>query len=376
MKPRELYDVMNRQTTWIVDGILVTPSRLVRGSLAVHDGRIVEIRRSASPLSGKLVDAKGQYVAPGFIDLHIWGEPKHVSAREAASGMTSFLHAVGPEPPELLINRLFQLERQQAQCRGAACLGIHLEGPFLNPLRAGALASRWLRPPTGRELHQLLAHADGKLRLLTVAPELPGGLETIDQTARRGIAVSLGHTEADASITQQAVGFGASLVTHAFNGMRSFHHRDPGIVGEMLTDDRLSAMAILDGIHIAPSAFRLLARCKGPGRIILATDSVRHYRERWQARLIKGTYRLKSGTLAGSRLTMIQAVHNAVAFGRLSLPEAVRMSSLNPAHAIGEEKRLGSLAVGKQADLVVFDDRFRVSLTFVNGRLVYRRGTL
>ena len=137
---------MRNDTAWIVNGILVMPSRLVRGSLAVRDGRIVEIRRSASPRSGKRVDAKGQYVAPGFIDLHIWGEPKHVSARETASGMTSFLHAVGPEPPELLMNRLFQLERQQAQRRGAACLGIHLEGPFLNPLRAGALASRWLRP--------------------------------------------------------------------------------------------------------------------------------------------------------------------------------------------------------------------------------------
>ena len=367
---------MRNNTTWIVNGILVTPSRLVRGSLAVRDGRIVEIRRGASPRRGKRIDVKGQHASPGFIDLHIWGEPKQVSARETASGTTSFLHAVGPEPPELLIARLFQLERQQAQCRGAACLGIHLEGPFLNPLRAGALASRWLRPPTVRELHQLFERAEGTLRLLTVAPELPGGLETIHRAARQGIAVSLGHTEADASITQQAVGFGASLVTHAFNGMRSFHHREPGIVGEMLTDDRLSAMAILDGVHIAPSAFRLLIRCKGPERVILATDSVRHSRERWQARLIKGTYRLKSGTLAGSRLTLIQAVQNAVAFGRLSLPDAVRLASFNPARAIGEEQRLGSLEVGKQADLVVFDDRFRVSTTFVNGHLVYRRGAL
>ena len=143
---------MRNETTWIVNGTLVTPSRLVRGSLAVRDGRIVEVRKGAAVKSGKRIAVIGQHVAPGFIDLHIWGEPKQVSAREAASGTTSFLHAVGPEPPQLLINRLFQLERQQAQCRGATCLGVHLEGPFLNPLRAGALASRWLRPPTVREL--------------------------------------------------------------------------------------------------------------------------------------------------------------------------------------------------------------------------------
>jgi N-acetylglucosamine-6-phosphate deacetylase len=351
----------------------VTLRGLVQGSVAFRDGRIVEVRRSASARGCKRLDAKGQYVAPGLIDLHIWGEPKRVSVQEVKTGTTAFLHAIGPESPQGLIGRLLQIEQQQVQCRGAACLGVHLEGPFLNPLRAGALASRWLRPPTRRELHQLLEHADGKLRLLTLAPEMPGGLETVDRFARRGIAVSLGHTDANAALAQQAVELGAHLVTHAFNGMRAFHHRDPGLVGEALTNDRVSAMAILDGVHIDPYAFRLLVKCKGAERVILTTDSIRHHHEEWGARLVGGTYRLQSGTMAGSRLTMMQAVQNAVAFERISLPEAVRMASLNPARAIGEEKRRGSIEVGKSADLVVFDDQFHVSMSLVNGKVVYRR---
>lgn len=363
---------MTKQTTWLVNATLVTPARLVRGSVAFRDGRIVEVSKGASGRSGKRIDVKGQYVAPGLIDLHIWGEPQQVARAEARHGTTAFLHAIGPEPPELLANRMVQFNGTPV-VGGARCLGVHLEGPFLNPLRAGALASRWLRPPTSRELRQLYAYSQGCLKLITLAPEIPRGLESIRWCARHGILVALGHSDANATITQKAVKAGARLVTHVFNGMRPLHHRDPGLLGEVLTDDRLAATVILDGVHVDPVAFQMLLRCKGPGGIVLVTDSIRHHHRIWNARLSGGAYRLKSGTIAGSRLTLIGAVRNAVKFGKLSLAEAVQMASLNPARVIGEDKRLGSIEVGKYADLIVFDERFRVSMTIVNGRLVYSR---
>lgn len=363
---------MPSQVAWLVNATLVTPTRTVRGSIGFHDGRIVEVRRSASVRGGKRLDAKGQYVAPGLIDLHIWGEPQRVAREEVRVGTTAFLHAVGPESPERLVNRLTQLDAAPV-INGARCLGVHLEGPFLNPLRAGALASRWLRPPTSRELRQLHLYGQRHLKLMTLAPEIPRGLQAIRWCERHGIVVALGHSDANGSTAQRAVAAGARLVTHVFNGMRPLHHRDPGLLGEVLTDDRLTATVILDGIHVDPVAFQMLLRCKGPQGIVLVTDSIRYHHRAWGARLAGGAYRLASGTIAGSRLTLIGAVRNAMAFGKLSLVDAIRMASLNPARAIGEDTRLGSIEVGKHADLVVFDDHFRVSMTLINGRPVYSR---
>lgn len=360
------------QLTWLVNARLVTPTRVMRGSVGVRDGRIVEVRRGSSARSGSRIDVKGRYAAPGLIDLHIWGEPQQVAREEARAGTTAFLHAIGPASPEHLVNHLVQFHGGP-MAGGARCLGIHLEGPFLNPLRAGALASRWLRPPTSRELRQLRAFSFERLKLMTLAPEIPRGLQAIRWCARHGIVVALGHSDADGEMAQRAVAAGARLVTHVFNGMRPLHHRDPGLLGEVLTDDRLTATIILDGVHVDPVAFRMLLRCKGPQGIVLVTDSIRHYHRVWGAKLAGGAYRLKGGTIAGSRLTLLGAVRNAMAFGKLSLVEAIRMASLNPARVIGEDRRLGSLEVGKLADLVVFDEHFRVSMTLVNGHFVYRR---
>jgi N-acetylglucosamine-6-phosphate deacetylase len=358
-------------TTWVTGGTLVTPRGLVRGALGFRNGRIASV--GGKPARGDArIDVRGRYVAPGLIDLHIWGEPQRVARDIVRTGTTAFLHAIGPEPPEMLANRLVQFNGVPV-VGGARCLGIHLEGPFLNPLRAGALASRWLRPPTSRELRQLHACSQGRLRLITLAPEIPRGLESIRWCARHGIVVALGHSDADGAIAQRAAKAGARVVTHVFNGMRPLHHRDPGLLGEVLTDDRLTATVILDGVHVHPVAFQMLLRCKGPQGIVLVTDSIRHHHRTWEARLSGGAYRLKSGTIAGSRLTLIGAVRNAVKFGKVSLAEAVQMASLNPTRVLGESDRLGSLEVGKQADLVVFDEQFRVSMTFVNGKIVYRR---
>jgi len=366
---------------WLSNGALITPAGLRRGALGIRDGRLVEIRRQV-PRHANAVNVRGRYIAPGLIDLHIWGDPKHVATHEARSGTTSFLITIGPEPPELLVNHLVRLEGQQED-RGARCLGIHLEGPFLNPLRAGALASRWLRPPTSPELRQLVRHASDQLKLVTIAPEIPRGVESIRWFARHRVVVSLGHSDASAAVTLRAIKAGARSVTHVFNGMRPLHHRDPGLLGEVLTDDRLMAMVILDGIHVDPVAFQLLLRCKGPRGIVLVTDSVRHKalpatRGTGQAgarpKAGRGAFYTGRGILAGSRLTMIRAVRNAVVFGKISLLDAVHMASFNPARLLGLGRDLGSLEVGKRADLVVFDKQFRVVMTLVDGKIVYQRG--
>ena len=360
---------MSDRVTWIANGNLITPRGTIRGAAGIQGGRIVDLRPRPAAGSAR-INVRGAYIAPGLIDLHIWGDPSRVAREEVRYGTTGFLTAIGPEPPELLVNRLVRLERLP-EGRGARCLGVHLEGPFLNPIRAGALASRWLRPPTSREVRQLVRAAGERLRLVTLAPEIPRGLQAVRWLTRHQIVVAIGHSDADAEMTQRAIQAGARAVTHVYNGMRPLHHRDPGLLGEVLTEDRLMAMAIVDGVHVDPVAFQLLMRCKGPDQVILVTDSIRHQAQRPPSS--GGAYYARPGVLAGSRLTMIGAVRNAVRFGRLSVEEAVRMASLNPARLLGRDQQLGSLTVGKQADVVVFNQRFQVTMTFMNGALVYQR---
>ena len=234
---------------------------------------------------------------------------------------------------------------------------------------------RWMRAPTSAEFRQLQPMA-ASIKLLTLAPELPGAFHAIQWCRRQGIAVSLGHTDADARTASLAFQAGAGLVTHVFNGMRPFHHREPGLLGAALLDRRVMAMVILDGAHVGQAAFELLLRCKGPKSIVLVSDSIRYQDPRPKVTERGGVFRTARGVLAGSGLTMIEAVRNAVKFAKISLLDAVQMASLNPARALGLDPVLGSLDIGKLADLVVFDRDFRITMTIVNGQLVYQRTAL
>lgn len=239
-----------------------------------------------------------------------------------------------------------------------------------------------MRRPAAAELSRLARAAGGRVRLLTLAPELRGAAEAIRWCARRGVIASLGHSEATAAETLEAIDAGASAATHVFNGMRPFHHREPGLLDVALTDPRLTAMAILDGVHISAHAFRLLLGAKGPDRIALVTDAIRH--EGWSVTRRRGAYYLpapraarQAGTadwvLAGSSLTMIRAVRNAVVSGGSSVADAVRMASQTPARLLGLARSRGALEIGKRADLVVFDRNFQVYLTIVGGTIAYQR---
>jgi len=358
-----------RNELWIVGARLITPQGIVDGAVKITRGRIAEIRRTA-PRFQKAISLRGTFLAPGFIDLHVWGEPHDLSQDLVRQGMTAFLRAIGPQRPQELLDEL-EHTRAARGLSGAQCLGAHLEGPFLNPARAGALPKRWMRRPNRRELQAIVR--SGAARLVTIAPELPGSLEAIRWFRTHRIVASLGHSDADFETTQRAINAGASSVTHVFNGMAPFHHRKPGLLGAALTDPRLTTMAIVDGVHVGFEAFRLLVRAKGCHRVALVTDSIRH--QNWQVTRQGGAYYLagRAGTLAGSDLTMMRAVRNAVESGGVDLADAVRMASEVPAHLLGDRSR-GRLEVGRRADLVAFDRRFNVRLTMVGGQIVHQRG--
>lgn len=302
----------------------------------------------------------------------MWGEPEAVSRGAVRSGTTAFLTALGPEPAARLVRHVAERSRT-ARLPGAECLGVHLEGPFLNPVRGGVLRKSAMRRASVRELARLARAVRGRLRLITLASERPGGLEAIRWCRRHGVTVSLGHSDATFAEAARAAAAGATAVTHIFNGMRPLHHRAPALVDAALTDPRLSAMVIADGVHVKAPALRLLFRAKRSDRVALVTDSVRGQQGSWRLRRRRGAFYAADGTLAGSDLTMIGAVRNAVRLGGASLEDAVRMASETPARLIGVSRARGTLAVGKRADLVVFDADYRVRFTIVGGRIVYQR---
>lgn len=357
--------------------------------MRVQVGRIAAIRPRA-PRGAAHISLRGAYLSPGFIDLHIWGDSRVVAQQSTQGGTTAFLCAVGPEPRRQLLETV-AARAQAPQGQGAKCLGLHLEGPFLSPMRAGVLPYRAMREPTIRELIALWRAGNGRVKLVTLAPELRGAEPAIRWCRRHRIAVSLGHSDADAREAVRATDVGAQAVTHVFNSMRSLHHRDAGLLGVALTDPRLTTMVIADGVHVGSTALRLLVRAKGRERIALVTDSVRHQVGAWQLRKREGAYYLpaprsarhssarQAGTrewiLAGSCLTMIDAVKQMVRLGGVSLREAVQMASATPARLLGLERSYGSIAIGKRADLTVFDKKFRVTLTMVGGRIVYQRSS-
>ena len=354
---------------WLTQARLVLPRGIVDGALQVSQGRIAAIR-SRAPRGVKEINLHGAFLAPGFIDLHVWGDPRVVATEVVKGGTTAFLTTLGPAAPERLAAEVasrVDAIRQTTDETGARCLGLHLEGPFLNPARGGALPRRWMRPAATQELRGLVRIAGNHLKLMTLAPELSGAREMIRWCRRQGIVASLGHSDADATTAQRAVEAGAKAVTHVFNGMRPFHHRQPSLVDVALTEPRLTTMVIADGIHVSPSAFRLLVRSKGADKIALVTDSIRY--QGWDVIKRGGAYFTRRGILAGSCLTMIDAVRHATRFSDVSFVEAVRMASSVPARLLRLEREIGSLEVGKRADLVALDRRFHVLVTLVGGRI-------
>jgi len=384
--------------TALLNARVLTPDEELAGAtVVVRDGRIEAVGVGLTPPTGaREFDLGGLILVPGFVDIHVHGgggfsliteDPDEIRsyARWVVScGVTGFLVTlVGAPLPQMkrwlaaAVAAGEGLPTGQAGAEDAArCLGVHLEGPFVNPARRGALPAEGLRPPDAAEFLALAQAAQGHIKIITLAPELPGAADVIAAARQRGVLVSMGHTDATYEQALDAIERGVRQATHCFNGMRPFHHRDPGCLGAILSSPRLSAELIADGVHVHPGAMALLLAAKGPQGTILVTDGIAAaglgdgaYSLAGEAIQVRGAVASSpDGTLAGSVASMDEAIRNIVGLGLAPLGEAVRMASTNPAAALGLGQRLGRIAPGFAADLVALDERLEVAMAFVDGQ--------
>lgn len=339
--------------------------------------------------SVQLLDAAGKMLLPGFIDLHVHGALGHEVMDASASGLqemacfyashgvTSFL-ATSWTASRDAIQKVLRLVQQMHGPipGGSTLLGVHLEGPYLNPARCGAQEAKLIRRA---EKDEALGFLDsGVVRLLALAPEFPENLWLIDECVRRGIIVSAAHTTATFEQMQLAVQHGVSHLTHCFNAMQPLGHRELGTVGAAMALPQISCELIADNIHVLPAAQKILVDVKGPSGVILVTDSIRatglpdgdYMLDDRPVFIRNGAVRLSDGTLAGSVLTLERALRNICLATGKSPAELWMMSSLNAARAIGISNAKGSLEVGKDSDLVILDDDFNVTLTLIGDEVV------
>ncbi|MEI7554664.1 N-acetylglucosamine-6-phosphate deacetylase [Candidatus Chlorohelix sp.] len=333
------------------------------------------------------------YVCPGLIDLQINGGLGYDFTRQPNSvgevakalprwGVTAFLPTYITAPLETYLEALNWLKANAATTRGAIPLGAHIEGPFLNPRYKGAHEESFLRQPSLEEVRRLWACGGDNLKLMTLAPELVGALEVSGWLNEKGIIVSAGHTAATYEEGQAAFKAGIRMVTHLFNAMPSLHHRKPGIAGATLLSKDTFCGIIVDGIHLHHGIVNLAYRLKGAANIILVTDAMagmgmppgKYVLGGQEVIVTDKTARLAdfAGTLAGSILTLNQAVANMISYSGCSVAEAVGMASLNPARLLGIDKRKGRLEANYDADIAVFQpDSFEAQMTLVGGNILY-----
>lgn len=375
------------------NGTLLAEDGEYPGWLLVAEGRIAQMGRGLPPeVEAERLDLGGLLLGPGMIDLHVHGALGHdtmdatpealqaMARFYAQHGVTAFLPTTTTAPLPVLLAALENVARFSGRSTGgAAVLGAHVEGPYLNAERRGAQEPAHMRPADPAEYRRLLG--TGVVRLLTLAPEIVENRQLIRDAVAQGVAVAVGHTRASYEEMVQAVELGVTQVTHLFNGMEPLHHRQPGAVGAALALEGLRCQLIADLIHIHPAVLKLAVRAKGTGNIILITDAMSgtgmpdgEYTLGGQRVTVQqGAARIASGALAGSTLTLDRAVRNIMAAADLPLAEALSMASRVPAQALGLAARKGGLAVGKDADLIVVDREMNVHLTLVGGEVVHRR---
>jgi N-acetylglucosamine-6-phosphate deacetylase len=372
---------------------LFTPKdRIHSPVLLIEDGHIIEAgsRNSLTiPPGSKAVDFPGAVLAPSYIDLHIHGSAGYDVMEGSPDGlrkMATFLakHGVGgflatTVTAEMnflvgVVERIVdEIANWKTDSAAAVPFGIHLEGPCLSIAKRGVHPEKYIVNPSIELFDRLHKAAGGYLRLITMAPEIPGALEVIREAKARGVAVSIGHTDGQASDAVAAVEAGASHATHTFNAMRALDHRSPGVLGEVLVNQQLSAEVIADGLHVDPKVVDLFLRCKGEENAVLVTDALSatgmpdgKYKLGSFEITVKGPRCEANGTLAGSVLTLDRAVRNVMQFSGWGLRESVRLASANPAAVVGQKTR-GQLMAGARADIVVLSRSGEVINNFVGG---------
>lgn len=379
---------------------LYTPQEEIRNPLLfIEDGLISAVSSRAQrevPNNATVVDLEDAILAPGFIDIHMHGGAGLDVMRAATSelpqlnqfltthGVTGYFPTTVAAPLDQTWTALDRLANaieaaqnlpDENDAPQARPLGIHLEGPFLSHKRRGVHPPEYLVEPTLEIFERLWQAARGHVRMMTIAPELPGALDVIQEAARRKVCVSIGHSDAVLEAAHAGVRAGARHATHTFNAMRPLDHRDPGILGEVLTDTQLTADIIADGIHVAPEVVQIFLHAMGAERAVLITDATA------ATGMPDGIYQLgpiqvevkdgrctMDGKLAGSVLTMDSAVRNITRFAGWSLQNAVRAATLNPALAVGLAQH-GRLTPGAEANMLVLSPGGEIRKTIIRGRL-------
>ncbi|WHX99748.1 N-acetylglucosamine-6-phosphate deacetylase [Neobacillus sp. DY30] len=363
------------------------------GSILIRNGQIESVHtgnRCSDFSADYEIDGNGQILIPGMIDVHIHGAEgfdmmdgtvgsvEAVSKACAKTGCTSFLATTVSSSLDDLLKMITNVKELAGSEPGAQIIGIHIEGPYLNVKRKGMQNERFLRHPDLEEMKTIMQKSGPLLRMVTLAPELPGGLEMISFLKEQGIIAAIAHSDATYDDAKQAFNCGASHVTHCFNGMRPIHHRDPGLILAAFEESSVSVQAIVDDVHLHPAIVRLLYREKGPDRMVLITDALQamgmgdgtYLFGGHKVRVMDGVAMLDDGTLASSTVTMNEALAKTVKLG-ISLKDAVKMATQTPADILGLEKK-GRIKSGADADLVLMNDRFEVLWTMVKGRIVYQ----
>lgn len=366
-------------------------------TVQIEDGRISAIAPGARAPGGTddaILDARDLVVTPGLIDLHAHGaagaqvidgsaDALRVLARwHAAHGVTGFLATVGGAPDDIRRGITGAVAATGApRADGARCLGVHLEGPFLNPARPGAFVPSTIVPPDAALFETYVTLAEGTLRRMAIAPEMPGATDVIRAARRAGATLATGHSQATAVEVTAALELGVTGVTHLFNGMPPLHHRDPGIVGVALSEPRITVELIADGVHVDPVAMGVVAAAKGWAGVALITDSVAAagqpdgtYQLEGQEVIVRdGQACLADGTIAGGTGSLDEGVRRFSTAARIPWEAAVGSASLVPARVLGIDHRLGHIGPGADADLVAWDVDRHVVWTMVGGRIVYER---
>ena len=376
---------------------LFTPLEAIPdAALVMEDGLIAAVGTVAElhiPPHARVLDFGDAVLAPGLIDIHIHGGAGHdvmegsdeglasIERLMAKHGVTSYCPTTVTAPVDATLRSLDALGQAVERANSgsddgtrARPLGVHLEGPFLSHAKRGVHPPNLLQPASPELFERMWQAAAGHVRVMTIAPEIEGALELIGEASRRGVCVSLGHSNAELPVARAAIAAGARHATHTFNAMRALDHRNPGLLGAVLADVTLSADIIVDGIHVDPVIVDLFMRCKGLDRAVLITDAIS------ATGMPDGTYLLGGlevqvhdgrcefdGRLAGSVLTLDKAVRNTMQFASISLQQAIRTATLNPARVLGLERRKGILSAGADADITVFTPEGEVVRTIIGG---------
>ncbi len=378
--------------TYIADGKIVLPDSVVCGKFLAFDGDSGKICGVVDelPADAKVIDAKGNYVAPGLVDIHIHGylgedtsDAKPEGIKKMAygvikNGVTAFLPTtMTVEKAQIVaaLNAVRSVKEESKTWGGAEIIGVHAEGPFINPSKKGAQAEENILVPDA----DFIMDNEDIIKIVTLAPEMDGGHKCIKKlAAESSVLVSMGHTDAKFEEAMSAAKDGVNHATHLFNAMSALAHRNPGVVGAALASDNVSTEVIADTFHINPGLYSIVAKVKGD-KMVLITDCTRaggmpdgEYDLGGQPIFLKGIEcRLADGTIAGSVLKLNNAVKNVIEHTDLPVYEIFKMASLSPAKAICCDDRLGSLEAGKDADIIIADENINIIRTIKKGKTVY-----